>query len=308
MRPAALLALLPLLACAPAPVVAPPIAVAPPPPAPDSASPPAPVAPAPTVSAVAPSPIAPGDPSAGEPDVPEPIETRPGAPGSTRGTISCGKFRCRAGKERCFFDEAAQAWACGRAGAIEANPMLVAACDDASDCGAGEVCCRSVMSAYAPVCVARSRFADECLAELCDVGGPACPAGRSCVARKPGAQGECEAPAGPATCAGGVKCPKDAPICVVDHGRLACVAEGSPAFMAVDVRSRYRCTRQEDCHAGDVCSYTYGEFRRPGDLGTTCGKLTPGITGTLVCEPSGPPPFVPPKSLGAACVGAKRAP
>jgi hypothetical protein len=93
---------------------------------------------------------------------------------------------------------------------------------------------------------------------------------------------------GPATCEGRKKCPVDAPICIEDAGKLRCVAADTPAYMAAELHKRWQCTRQDDCHAGDTCSYTYGEFHPANALGTYCARLPNGLEGTLVCDPSGP--------------------
>jgi hypothetical protein len=216
------------------------------------------------------------------------LPRRTGVSGSTRGTVACGESRCRVPAERCYLDQQAQKWTCARAGTLEGAVGAGLSCDDASDCREDMACCSLLMARVESACVPRSRLKAECYAEICVQGGPSCPPGRTCTASAPGEQGQCVAPKGPATCEGRKRCPADAPICIESGGKLQCVAMGSPAYMAVDVHKRWQCTQQDDCHAGDTCSYTYGESRRPDDLGTTCARLPDGIEGTRVCDPKGP--------------------
>jgi hypothetical protein len=103
------------------------------------------------------------------------------------------------------------------------------------------------------------------------------------------------APKGPATCAGRKKCPVDAPICIDSAGKLQCVAMNAPAFLAEEFQSRCQCTRQDDCHAGDACSYTVGGDilafapHSPNAIGTFCAWIQSGMGSLLpVCDLSGP--------------------
>lgn len=227
---------------------------------------------------------------------------RTGIAGSTRGTVACGASRCQVPAERCYWHEPTQNWACARPGMLEGGYGRGLACDDASDCRAGMACCGLIAPQVESACVPQNRFHEECMAELCVQGGPLCPVGRTCTASSPIQQGNCVAPKGPATCEGRTKCSANAPICIENAGKLQCVAKDSPAYMAADLKKRWQCTRPDDCHAGDTCSYTYGEFHRSNDLGTYCARRPIGIEGTRVCDPSGPSLCVRGGTCGYECV------
>jgi hypothetical protein len=231
------------------------------------------------------------DPSVSTPDAWEPPPPREGAPGSTRGTISCGTQRCVAPGEVCKLDEAAKLWRCEpappRPDHIDrydyAFPHVE--CDDGTDCPQGETCCLlwHGHAAEHASCVERAVVPHVCRAELCLEGGARCPPGRSC------AEGVCEAPDGPATCSGKRRCPKEAPVCVKSTtapGGFECAAKGSAAYAAVRGDDRYECTRQSDCNLGETCSYSFGEAEH--ETRTFCSLYHPAFMGSLLCEVGGP--------------------
>lgn len=205
---------------------------------------------------------------------------RDGAPGSTRGTISCGSARCKAPAQACVFTEAGE-WTCVDATSVTETGMR---CDDGLDCPRGETCCVR-WDQYSPssACVARADVSQSCRAELCEPDGAKCPAGTTCEAA-PAHGGTCEAPKGPATCTGGKRCAKDKPICALTKGGPACVAVGTPEHAAVPGESRFTCTKQSDCHGDEACSYVFGEIEH--DVGTFCSRYSPAYMGSLVCDPS----------------------
>jgi hypothetical protein len=234
--------------------------------------------------------------SAPDPKSPAPAAPRPareGAPGSTRGTVSCGTTRCTAPGQACFADEEANAWLCRDADPVDPEAAMHytggdpgTRCDDGFDCPDGQTCC--VVWGYGvQACVKRSDVSSYCSREVCVQGGARCPPGRTCNATSP-YEGACEPPEGPATCAMSRRCPKDAPICILtDHG-ARCVADGSPEHDAVPAHRRYHCTHQRDCHAGEVCQYVFGEIEH--ETATYCGPYRPQYRGSVVCDPSKPPP------------------
>lgn len=217
---------------------------------------------------------------------------REGAPGSTRGTISCGTVRCTTPGEVCKLDERANAWICEPAPAASARtpvgelpPPSHHECDDGTDCPQGQTCCSlwQGMSGLHAACVPRPLVSQVCRAELCLEGGARCPPGRSCV------DGACDAPDGPASCAGGRRCPSSAPFCVKaagSPGGYACAAQGSAAFLAASSGDRYTCTRQSDCSAGETCAYVFGEVEH--EVATVCTDYQFGYMGSLLCETDRP--------------------
>jgi hypothetical protein len=214
-----------------------------------------------------------------------------GAPGSTRGTIACGKTRCKAPGEMCFWDEDAFTWTCKPAPRLapdEPSPGMM--CDDGTDCPQGQTCCEewATMGSRSSTCVPRAQVNARCSDELCLEDGARCPPGRTCKVRPGEEEGVCEAEKGPATCAGKKRCPASAPICVDGPHGLACVAKGTPEFDAAPSNRRWECTRQSDCNAGDTCSYSYGD--NPAEMDTWCGRWAAPYRGTLVCEPGGANP------------------
>ena len=240
-------------------------------------------------------------PPAASAEVPYPTYPRTGAPGSTNKTISCGHTRCDASKHACNWDTAAGQWACVSPplpqedeSELSSHPYLVR-CDDASDCPAGQRCCRHAdnYSVFAAQC-APTDDVDVCASEICDEGA-ACPAGTTCVLGARGSvddsvdpeghQGTCEPPKGPATCAGKSRCPADRPVCVLSKKGPTCVAPESETSLRARPRDLLGCTLQSDCKGEQVCSYGLGETLT---LGTYCARWIPGLGGTVVCDPGGP--------------------
>jgi hypothetical protein len=262
-----------------------PVACSPHAPRGEAVQPPRPAASAPPVATLAASAPAattpvPAPPAAAGPRGEPPPRT--GAPGSTRGTISCGKTRCAAPGELCVWSESAFAWTCVPAPGPDAGaPGDSYACDDGTDCPAGETCCRPFANMGSPSCVRREDVSSTCQMELCLREGARCPAGRTCTSRGGDEPGDCLAPPGPATCGGGARCPAGAPFCVSNQGKLACAARGSPAWKAAT--ARYECTLQSDCSAGDTCSFAFGEAEP--EVTSYCSRYSSGYMGTLVCDP-----------------------
>lgn len=96
------------------------------------------------------------------------------------------------------------------------------------------------------------------------------------------------APDPQATCAGKRRCSKDKPICAIIKGAATCVAKGSPEYESVPGSSRYQCTRQEDCSAGDTCYFSFGEVEFEAE--TFCGSYSRAYMGSLVCDTTAPSP------------------
>jgi hypothetical protein len=160
------------------------------------------------------------------------------------------------------------------------------ACDDGTDCPAGETCCDRWEDAgeERQLCVKRADVNHLCRAEICVEGGARCPPGTTCVARASFyGDGACEAPKGPATCAGKKRCPAARPICASTDKGLACVAEGSPEYAAIPGDRRFQCTLQRDCNAGEQCSFSFGEVDH--QVRTFCSKYSMPYMGSLACEP-----------------------
>jgi len=263
-----------------------PIACSPHPSQGEATEPPRPTASALPVATAAPVVAAPiADPprsAAGARGEPPP---RTGAPGSTRGTISCGKTRCAAPGELCTWNESAFAWRCLPApGADAGAPADSFACDDGTDCPAGETCCQRFANMGGSACVRRDDVSSTCQRELCLRDGARCPPGRTCTSTGGDEPGDCKAPSGPATCGGRTRCPPSAPVCVSREGKLACAARGSPAWKAAT--ARYECTLQSDCNAGDTCSFAFGEYEP--EATSYCSRYSSGYMGTLVCDPRDP--------------------
>lgn len=226
------------------------------------------------------------------------LPPRSGAPGSTTGTVSCGKVRCKAPGEVCGFDPTKAEWACvteavalkAQASPGPASEQWLFACDDASDCPAGEACCIAFMnqSFGAHSCVPKSEVNHRCAVEICLPDGAACPKDRKCTLSSPryandtAEEGTCVAPKGPATCAGNKKCPASAPVCVAAGKTWKCAAPGSPDYEAAPGEKRFECTREADCLAGESCQTSFGEA---ADVATFCDNYSMAYRGTLVCDP-----------------------
>lgn len=99
-----------------------------------------------------------------------------------------------------------------------------------------------------------------------------------------GLQGVCTPPRGPATCTGRTRCPIERPVCLATKAGATCEAPDSKKLEAADVDERLTCTLQSDCNGEEMCMHGWGETQT---LGTFCGRWTPGLSGTLVCDPRG---------------------
>lgn len=233
------------------------------------------------------------DPLWSEPEAPRPSgpnlpPEKGAAPGSTEETIACGMKRCAARKEICAYISLAAGLDC-RPFPYDRSDLTKAqgiACDDASDCLAGETCCRRLSrnAGEDTVCVPTATAADVCEEESCAEGGGACLGGAACNVVANGV-GACEVkkPARHATCAGGRRCPDDKPICAVSAVGPTCVAYGGSAFKAVASAHRYECTKHEDCGAGEVCVHVFGEGEH--DVETYCTRPSPNM-GNMLCSAS----------------------
>jgi len=233
----------------------------------------------------------PAPPPAAEGGAPRERPKRTGTAGSTRGTVACGEARCKPPGETCLWDEASFAWGCAPVPDVATRDYAPPgyACNDERDCPQGETCCEVwvALGTAHSTCVPRAEVNTRCSAEICTEGGARCPAGRSCTPRPDEQPAFCEAPKGPATCADKKRCPASAPICVSVGGRLTCAAVGTPEYRAAPVESRWECTLQSDCNAGDQCSYSYGDV---AEVATFCAMYSQAYRGTFVCEPNGTNP------------------
>ena len=269
---------------------------------------------APLVSPVEPT-VAPGtlEPSElpDEPKTPEdatyPRVPRTGAPGTTKGTISCGTIRCDAATHDCEWDPDEAQWACvpQRTDPSTIGPYF-AGCDDTSDCAALERCCIGPydLHGFKRVCVPRAE-AELCAGEICQDGGAACPSGTTCDPANSVFQlnddnrieGLCRAPSDRATCADKVRCPAAEPICVIADDPPVCVAENSILLIEMGTLV-FRCTRQGDCKAGESCMFG------ARSQSAFCGTWERGSFNALVCDPGGTVPRLPSEAeLKRVCSG-----
>jgi hypothetical protein len=235
------------------------------------------------------------DASNGQEAEPAPTREKPlrtSAAGSTRGTIACGSARCTPPTEVCTWDEPSFDWVCRAASQVTPDFEVIRyACDDGFDCPDGETCCnpfdRGTFGTTA--CVRRAEVSSRCFAEICGHGGAKCPPGSTCTAKSPTDEGFCEFEKGPATCEGKKQCPKDKPICILNKDKkLECTTLRSDAFNAVPSTQRWQCTRAQDCHGGESCSYAFGEIEH--DFDTYCANYSPAYGGSELCDPTGPSP------------------
>jgi len=214
--------------------------------------PPAPASAEPAPASAEPAPTSTVTPTAESPPA---LAPREGAPGSTRGTVSCGSQRCDASKEVCAI-VAGPSWACVPKLQKDDTPSYFE-CDDGTDCPPGKTCCLSgATSGTYFVCGARR----ECLLEACGEGGARCPAGQRCQ------NGWCS-PSGRtgATCAKGVVCGGDTPVCHASPTQNTCISLQEAeklgevlARLGTDVVedrnfALLRCTQNADCGAGFHC-------------------------------------------------------
>lgn len=191
-------------------------------------------------------------------------KVRTGAPGDTKGTISCGRVRCKAESEACVRENGL--WACAAlTAAPTANDQFQ--CDDGSDCTTpGWTCCTNDRH-YASCSVMRAVDSDPCNFEVCstDPGASSCPKGQSCV------DGICRPPPSRATCAAKKSCPPEAPNCAWTDGAGHCVADAG-----------LECTRPSDCGPGFTCC-TQKTFGDDAIAGTHC-QAGCGTDLEVVCE------------------------
>ena len=247
-----------------------------------------------------------------EPKTPEdatyPRVPRTGAPGTTKGTISCGTARCDASTHDCEWDVDKRQWACvpeGKGGQVSLHH---ANCDDASDCAVSEVCCIHTLQPTARFCMPRG--AEECAEELCQEGGSPCPRGTTCdralgarrLNDESGIEGVCRAPADRATCADNVRCPAEKPVCVLASKPSeppTCEPETSELVLSVNA-SVFRCTRQADCKPEESCMFG------ARSQSAFCGRWQRGSFNALVCDPGGKVPRLPSQAeLNRVCSGDK---
>lgn len=169
---------------------------------------------------------------------------REGAPGDTRGTISCGSVRCTAATEACA--NSGNGWHCvPLAQAAEQNGSVYM-CDDVSDCKGGTRCCQTFASAQEYIsCEARE---GDCAVELCD-SDATCPKGQQC------AKGACSAKRLPATCAGKKRCQSEQEsICVWSKGKGQCASVERAESLRNDEAGMFECTRPDDCGGWKCCT------------------------------------------------------
>jgi hypothetical protein len=194
-------------------------------------------------------------------------------PGSTNRTIACGKLRCVAGKEACVLPPGSTAWQCIPAAEASGNSY---ACDDASDCGAPKVCCRSFASADE---VYHCERADgDCAAIACVEGdGATCPKGQRCLGSRCGTDFR-------ATCVSARPCPHGSPYCswsttpacvdvkVADETAARISEPGAPLGI-------YACTKPSDCGTLRCCtSLSYAEKQ------TNCSHACDLANSMLLCN------------------------
>jgi hypothetical protein len=234
-----------------------------------------------------------------------PTVSRVGAPGATKGTISCGAVRCNASTEECDWSQTG--WACAptalptEATSYDATRPHVVRCDDGSDCGTSERCCVHAddRSGDGHQCMPRTEV-NLCVREICLDGGAACPHGTRCDfaneynPTSPLVEGACRAPEGPATCSREVRCPQSAPVCHVSDV-AACKGIDDEAIRYVG-SLRYRCTKQSDCGGEESCMLF------PGSESSFCGRWRRDSPYSLVCDPRGEAARVPTAAeLGRVC-------
>ena len=226
----------------------------------------------------------------------DPTGPRTGAPGSTKGTISCGTARCDASTHECDWDVDNRQWSCVRQQkGGQAGPYL-ANCDDASDCAASEACCLNTFQpASTHLCMPRAH--EFCRMEVCQEGGAPCPRGTTCDRSRSvdllndenGIEGVCRAPASRATCANKERCPQEKPVCVMarkSNEPPTCEAETSELVLSFRAPA-FGCTRQGDCKAGESCMFG------ARSQSAFCGKWKRDSFNALVCDPGGTVPRLP---------------
>ncbi len=226
-------------------------------------------------------------------DSSHPRVPRTGAPGSTKGTISCGVVRCDASTHDCAWDGKGQ-WACV---SQQTDPSTtwsyLAGCDDTSDCAALERCCANVFDVRQRLCLPRSE-PELCSGEICQEGGSPCPSGTTCELTRQlhdenGIEGMCLAPADRATCAERVRCPAEKPICVLQwksEEPPICVARNSELTGKMSSLV-FRCTRQGDCKGEESCMFG------ARSQSAFCGRWQRNSWNSLVCDPRGKVPRMP---------------
>jgi hypothetical protein len=254
-----------------------------------------------------------------------PNASRMSAPGSTAKTIACGTTRCKAGRESCIGAMLedyrtyhpgvrvsrqlcaanhgpggckvgqeccveSRDWTCVPSAwnvAPEPGEDLYA-CDDTSDCPAGQACCLtpSTVSGFF-ACTPRAGPNSECWQEICVEGdGARCPPGQICK------KGECTSQNRAATC-GNQRCPREEPFCVSSGGKGRCAAPAEASALEAAGKVVLACTKPADCGAGfSCCLRLRGSFCRNGcdsaAGGVLCSKDSdcPRALGDqLVCAP-----------------------
>ena len=262
---------------------------------------------APTTTAIDP-PLLPENPEvseeAKEREVsPYPTVPRTGAPGTTKGTISCGALRCDASTHDCDWDGSKGQWTClSKTEPSAPDPLdethYIARCDDASDCADSERCCThpSDPIGQGRQCMPRGEV-DLCAKEVCQNGGTPCPTGTTCDRSRSdtewsdenGIEGVCRAPEGRATCANKVRCPAAQPVCLLiwkQETPPRCVSRESETMGWMGAL-KFSCTRQGDCNGEESCMFG---MRAQSAF---CGRWQRDSGNTLVCDPGGKVPRLP---------------
>lgn len=233
---------------------------------------------------------------------PAPVAPPPNAPAapavdtqrpSTTGAVHCGDQTCVVGESRCWMPQGgaprcvSQSEASGFAQSGREEDAVIA-CDDASDCAEGEICCagqyRGGTGPHMHLC--NEGPCDVAIA--CAVPSD-CPKGLYCKKLETGF-GHCEV-AEPGVQCGTSRCTGATPVCCWNPGtgKGRCIAEeGSEAACSGDDEERLRCRGKGDCGGYHCCVMMLSQ--------TECHSTCPGPSLTVACQtmadcpPEGPGP------------------
>ncbi|MCC6521808.1 MAG: hypothetical protein IT373_04035, partial [Polyangiaceae bacterium] len=173
------------------------------------------------------------------------------------GAVRCGAARCRVPDERCC--HGAEGDRCvpddGSAYCPDRGTEYASmACDDPSDCRAGDVCCLQMT----PEGTQATRCSPHpCpTAEVCVPGAAACHEGLRCEAEHGDLEGRCVAAAPRARC-GGRDCAGAEPECCFSHAAELATC-GKPGSCDRHIDLAFGCASRADCGGYFCCQYPGG--------------------------------------------------
>ena len=174
--------------------------------------------------------------------------------------------------------------------AVEAGSVAAAACDDSSDCAAGEVCCAELLGDTITVtrCVPPGEVGTTCYSpELCRrgtcrTGDTSCRVGPGCEPNDSACHGLCENTSVAVPC-GGSSCSGASGLCCMEGDKGSCVASASDC--SVDVakhRAAWPCTTDAHCGSGMTCCVVQAGMR-----GASCRFVCNGPLDAAACTKDG---------------------